>query len=354
MMGCVAYRTPFVQYTGQNDRWESEVHLIPVLDWLTSVVTTNFQGFAIEHFLLGNTATPVGINGYPIRRIIAQHPFRHYLQHANISYIDNSCSTSFNAIKLLSYSSKLKCVNIYMGHENFTILDKEYIISLAKESPEQWEPKDFALHAAHTYGISKENIETYLSASQARWHAFQGIAEYIGFLISTPIGCYDTLVEKPVQICNTTDPIYLARLASGSTVIVLTENIEIIKELGGVRTRGMGVATQLGSLPSIDPIIVSIQNALRNSNSTLDEIDVFEILDTYPTVMLAIAHRLGINLDRVNIAGGAIVRGDGVAAAGGMLLANVQALFKLNPEYQLGLIVSYTPHTALSMVVERL
>ena len=70
-------------------------------------------------------------------------------------------------------------------------------------------------------------------------------------------------------------------------------------------------------------IIPATQKLLARSGQALDDIDCFEVNEAFASVVLAWAEALGVDLDRVNVNGGAIAFGHPVGASGGRLTANL-------------------------------
>ncbi|MCY4480066.1 MAG: acetyl-CoA C-acyltransferase [Rhodospirillales bacterium] len=70
-------------------------------------------------------------------------------------------------------------------------------------------------------------------------------------------------------------------------------------------------------------IIPATQKLLARSGQALDDIDCFEVNEAFASVVLAWAETLGVDLDRVNVNGGAIAFGHPVGASGGRLTANL-------------------------------
>lgn len=94
------------------------------------------------------------------------------------------------------------------------------------------------------------------------------------------------------------------------------------KELG-LKPRAKILTT---SIAGSDPIIMllgptpAIQKALKKANLKVEDIDLWEINEAFAPVPLAVAKDLNINLDKVNVNGGAIALGHPLGATGAMLL----------------------------------
>ena len=64
----------------------------------------------------------------------------------------------------------------------------------------------------------------------------------------------------------------------------------------------------------------SSEKALRMARMTVRDIDLWEINEAFAAVVLQTSRALGVDLDRVNVNGGAIALGHPLGATGAMLL----------------------------------
>lgn len=90
----------------------------------------------------------------------------------------------------------------------------------------------------------------------------------------------------------------LARLVAYSTV--------------GVKPEIMGI----GPVPAI-------QNVLKAANLTLDDIDLIEINEAFAAQTLACAQALDIDINKLNVNGGAIALGHPLAASGARITGHL-------------------------------
>lgn len=110
-------------------------------------------------------------------------------------------------------------------------------------------------------------------------------------------------------------------LADGAGLVVLASE-KYVKETGirpRARIRSM---TTIGSEPIImltAPAPAS-EKALRLAGMTAKDIDLWEINEAFAAVVLQTVKQLGIDMDRVNVNGGAIALGHPLGATGSMLL----------------------------------
>jgi len=110
-------------------------------------------------------------------------------------------------------------------------------------------------------------------------------------------------------------------LADGAGLVVLASE-RYVKETG-IRPRArIRAMTTIGSEPIImltAPAPAS-EKALRLAGMTAKDIDLWEINEAFAAVVLQTVKQLGIDMDRVNVNGGAIALGHPLGATGSMLL----------------------------------
>lgn len=61
---------------------------------------------------------------------------------------------------------------------------------------------------------------------------------------------------------------------------------------------------------------MAIRNALEKAQLTVDDIDIFEINEAFASVAMISAQRLGVDLEKVNVNGGAVALGHPIGASG--------------------------------------
>lgn len=107
--------------------------------------------------------------------------------------------------------------------------------------------------------------------------------------------------------------------------LVLIGNEEIGRELGLKARARIRACAVTGSEPTImltGPTPASLK-ALKKAGMSAKDIDLYEINEAFAAVPLKTARDLGIELDRVNVNGGAIALGHPLGATGAMLLGTV-------------------------------
>jgi len=110
-------------------------------------------------------------------------------------------------------------------------------------------------------------------------------------------------------------------IADGAAAVLLASE-RAVRERGlKARARIRAVAT-IGSEPTImltAPALVS-QKALKQAGMQVGDIDLWEINEAFAAVLLQTVRKLNLDLDRVNVNGGAIALGHPLGATGAMLL----------------------------------
>ncbi|MBW3519646.1 acetyl-CoA C-acyltransferase [Flavobacterium sp. NKUCC04_CG] len=75
---------------------------------------------------------------------------------------------------------------------------------------------------------------------------------------------------------------------------------------------------------------ISIKKALQQAKLTIDDIDFFEINEAYASVILSLQQLLSLDLNRVNVNGGAVALGHPIGASGARILVTLIQVLKQN------------------------
>jgi len=110
-------------------------------------------------------------------------------------------------------------------------------------------------------------------------------------------------------------------LADGASLVVIASE-------GCVRERCLTPRARIRAMATIgsDPVLmltapsIASENALRKAGMLASDIDLWEINEAFAAVVLQTVRKLEIDLDRVNVNGGAIALGHPLGATGAMLL----------------------------------
>jgi acetyl-CoA C-acetyltransferase len=73
---------------------------------------------------------------------------------------------------------------------------------------------------------------------------------------------------------------------------------------------------------------IAIPKALKQANLSLKEIDFFEINEAYASVVLSNQQILGLDLDKVNVYGGAVAMGHPIGASGARIITTLISVLK--------------------------
>jgi acetyl-CoA C-acetyltransferase len=78
------------------------------------------------------------------------------------------------------------------------------------------------------------------------------------------------------------------------------------------------------------------RKALKKAGLTIDDIDLIEMNEAFAAVVLRFAKDMDIDLERINVNGGAIAMGHPLGATGGMILGTlIDELERTNKRYGL-------------------
>ncbi|MGH2896217.1 MAG: acetyl-CoA C-acyltransferase, partial [Solirubrobacteraceae bacterium] len=126
-------------------------------------------------------------------------------------------------------------------------------------------------------------------------------------------------------------------IVDGASLLTLGSS-EIGEELG-LEPRARVLAT---AVSGTDPTIMltgpapASRKALAKAGLTVDDIDLVEINEAFAAVVLRFVRDMGLDMDKVNVNGGAIAMGHPLGATGGMILGTlVDELERQNKRYGL-------------------
>jgi acetyl-CoA C-acetyltransferase len=123
----------------------------------------------------------------------------------------------------------------------------------------------------------------------------------------------------------------------GASALILMSERKA-KELGKTPLAYIVAYASAGVEPSLMGIgpIPATRKALERAGLTLDAIDLIELNEAFASQALACIRELGMNLDKVNLFGGAIALGHPISASGGCLLVKLlYGLKRLNLRFGL-------------------
>jgi len=115
-----------------------------------------------------------------------------------------------------------------------------------------------------------------------------------------------------------------SQISDGSAALLIASD-RAVRELG-LRPRARIVSRiVVGTDPvlMLDGPIPATFRVLTRAGLTLDDIDLFEVNEAFASVVLAWQHETGVNLERVNVNGGAIALGHPLGATGARLMTTL-------------------------------
>jgi len=202
-----------------------------------------------------------------------------------------------------------------------------------------------AENVAERYGIGREEQDRYALLSQQR--AARAIAE--GRFreeivpVVVPQGSGEPLVvdrDEPPRPQTTLDALSRLRPAFRSGGTVTAGNSSGINDgAAAVLLAEAGVARELGLRPlarvvatavaGVDPAVMGIgpvpavRKALARAGLRVADLDLVELNEAFASQVLACVRELGLDLERVNVNGGAIALGHPLGASGARLLGHL-------------------------------
>ncbi|KAJ0174347.1 hypothetical protein K1T71_010493 [Dendrolimus kikuchii] len=193
---------------------------------------------------------------------------------------------------------------------------------------------------ATKYGMKREDIDTFARESYLRWKKAQESNIFRDEITSLTVTLkkkeivvdkditsqMDNLVEAPtlleegklITAGNSSAP------ADGAAALLLsneeslkTHNLKPLARISGWACVGVDpVESGLGGMEAI-------KNVLEQNKLGTDDVDLYEINDTYVSEVLITAKELKVNMERINVNGGTCVLGHPVAATGARMATHL-------------------------------
>ncbi len=139
---------------------------------------------------------------------------------------------------------------------------------------------------------------------------------------------FDATAQRKYPTVEKITHVHHAGNSSGivdGAALVLVGNRKIGEKMG-LKPRARVIATAVtGSEPTImlTGIAPAARKALKKARMQVQDIDLFEINEAFAAVVLKASQDLGIELDRVNVNGGAIAMGHPLGATGSIILGTL-------------------------------
>jgi acetyl-CoA C-acetyltransferase len=110
-------------------------------------------------------------------------------------------------------------------------------------------------------------------------------------------------------------------IVDGAAAVLLCS--QTFLDNNNLKARGRIVSTAVGGSDPVSMMVGQadiVKKALKLAGMTLADIDLFEINEAFAAIPLLVAHKLGIDMARINVNGGSIALGHPLGATGAMLL----------------------------------
>jgi acetyl-CoA acetyltransferase family protein len=202
---------------------------------------------------------------------------------------------------------------------------------------------------AQRYGLDRTRLDAFAAESQRRAAAARDGGRFDAEIVTIPslvrsdggdvsnrgsLGVDSGIRETSVDLLATLPPVFrpdgIITAGNSSQISDGAAAALIVSERYAVR-HDLGRLAQLSgfALAGCDPIemltapIPATENLLRQHGLAVDDIDLFEINEAFAPVVLAWADRVGVDLAKVNVNGGAIALGHPLGATGVRILATL-------------------------------
>jgi acetyl-CoA acyltransferase len=115
-----------------------------------------------------------------------------------------------------------------------------------------------------------------------------------------------------------------SQISDGASALLIANEAAV--ERHGLKPRARIVSM---AVAGVDPTIMltgpmpATAKALEKAGMSIDDIDIFEVNEAFASVVLAWSQEMGVNLDKVNVYGGACALGHPLGASGARLLTTL-------------------------------
>jgi 3-oxoadipyl-CoA thiolase len=191
-------------------------------------------------------------------------------------------------------------------------------------------------NVAERYDVTREDQDAFALRSQQRWAAAQAAGRFADELI--PVG--DMTVDEHPRPDSTLEALAKLRPAFRAGGSVTAGNSSGINDGAAAlviaseeRASALGIeplAAFAGSaVAGVDPRVMGIgpipavRKLLARTGIEIAEIDLVELNEAFASQSLAVVRELGIDVDRVNVNGGAIALGHPIGASGARVLTTL-------------------------------
>jgi len=314
------------------------------------VERTKIDAGDIEDLLLG-CAFPEGEQGLNVARLItfiAKLP-----QSVAGATVNRFCGSSMQSIHMAAGAIQMNAGDAFLcaGVESMTRVPMSGFNPmpnpiLAEKYPQAYIGMGMtAENVATKYGISRKEQEDFAAKSQAKAAAAQAAGKLKDEIV--PIMAPDGVVDKDGCIRPGTTADKLAELkpafidkgsVTAGTSSPLTDGAAatLVTSEDYARAHGLPILARIKSIAvaGCDPAIMGIgpvaatRKALGRAGLSIKDIDVIELNEAFASQSLACIKDLEINVNRVNLDGGAIALGHPLGATGARITGKAASLLK--------------------------
>lgn len=355
----IGFRTPFFHYHSGH---HPELDLPPLLRPLFSVAAEFAESKQCRNVIIGNCFSPQPTKAVRFLENLSGGPtvLRAAVSRATIACIEGACLTSLSA-PLVAGPPPRDQIDFYFGFEDLSV-SRSALVNHGAGWPGFPRASDLCRQVSGRYGVTVQDARGYIGQQAQRARA--AVPDHvvpIAIGAQSPMSDYAPL-ERLVAKCASADRIdrepFLARFARGGTVLISTTDPELAARHHGLRIMASCSLSFTGNSADLWFIDECASLALSRAGLTWSDVQFIELYDGYLAVALAalqnIERRARCSFaSKVNLLGSAIVRGDPVAAVGGLLITNAETLLYCTglSWYAVGLIIAYSAGTAVSLVV---
>ncbi len=271
--------------------------------------------------------------------------------------IDRQCSSGLNAIALAAMMIESGHGEVFVAGGVESDSMRPYLVARPKQAyqlaPPEWAtrytaPGDLNVSMGITaenlcdkYGITREDCDAFAVESHRKAAEAVAAGRFDEQIVPVPVTDRKgnvTVITKDECVRPETSMETLARLkpvflkdgrvtagtsspmSDGSGAVVVMEKERAIREGKKIWAKFVDWAV-VGCDPHIMGIgpVGAIQKLLKQTHMTLNDIDLIELNEAFASQSIACIRELGLNMEKVNVNGGALALGHPLAGTGGIL-----------------------------------
>ncbi|WP_460789297.1 steroid 3-ketoacyl-CoA thiolase [Nocardioides maradonensis] len=330
-----AVRTPL----GKRNGWLADVHPANLLGFVQSEVLrrAGVDSDLVEQVIGGIVSQAGEQSNDTVRRAWLHAGLA---QHTGGTTLDAQCGSGQQAAHLVNDLVRAGSIEtgIACGVESMSRipLGANVPAGMGDPRPENWTidmPNQFegADRIAKHHGITRADLDAFGVASQAKARVAvdegrfkREIAAYRD--VDTDQGLRDTTIESLAGL----KPVLEGGLHTAGTSSQISDGAAAVLIMDEDKARGLGLRPRariafhalVGSDPyfHLDGPIAATQRVLDRTGMAISDVDIFEVNEAFASVVLAWAGAHGVDMDKVNVNGGAIALGHPVGATGVRLI----------------------------------